>query len=216
MITYYTLIPAHAHVGQTLLNDPYVTYHPSLLPISQFASEPGPSAADVILQRTLRLAQVTPEGVGINDGIFSSADAWTISKLEPINELLGPDAEHIIAAYKRKVAAMGEDGTSDGPTARAYHDAIERQYEADAPAIERHFAAARNALDSAQIDGGWWESCGGYAGSAELLALAARCQVGWKANWTWEAYDALTMPYRQAFGLSAHPVDEPLVAAPSW
>lgn len=210
---YYTLADPAPEVGSTLNTrdgDGYdmscITDDPRRLsPIEIFDADPDghETATDLVQNATVALIRVEPVGDVTADGHLFTADRWTVVGVEPsINPVLGPQAARI-----REVIALAEQALrgDDDPRAAVYCDAVNDRYDVN----RQHEAAAEAALRVVGADGLYWTGC---EYGQEVLALAARDLIG-TPEWTREAYDALTEPWRIAMGLPAHPEDKAPVPA---
>jgi hypothetical protein len=206
---YFTLTDSIPEIGSTLPEDTFVSADPRRLPVVEMTDgweRYYQSATEIIQSDTLTLVRVEPVGdvEGPDDYNCHTADGWTVAGIEPSTDaVLGPQATRI-----REVVALAEDtltGDAD-PRAEAYCEAVNTRYDDVEPYTE--FAEA--ALAAVGANGFYWTGCEyGW----EVLALAARDLIGTTSEWTQEAYDALTEPWRLVMRTPVHPDDKAPVAA---
>jgi hypothetical protein len=215
-MTYYTLTPTAPTVGSVIGTDPdntFVTADPRTLPVATMTDEWDgaffQSAIEIIESADLTLARVEPigdvEGPDDYDRTFYAPDGWTVAGIEPsVDAVLGPQAARL-----REVTALAEAALtsfSGDPRGETYMEAANACYDA----VQPHVEAAEAALKAIGADGFYWTGCE-YGN--EVLALAARDLIGTTQEWTQEAYDALTEPWRLVMQLPAHPDDKAPVPA---
>ncbi|MGH3377655.1 MAG: hypothetical protein ACRDS0_03835 [Pseudonocardiaceae bacterium] len=213
-MTYYTLAATAPAVGSaigTYPDETYVAADPRTLPVVEMTDcWDGPfyqAATEIIKSADLTLVRVEPVGdVTEYDGWFTADGGWTVTGVEvSVDPVLGPQATRI-----REVVALAEEAltgwTDTDPVSAAYCAAVNERYDD----VQPHVEAAEAALKEIGADGFYWTGC---AYGWELLALAARDLMGTTTEWTQEAYDALTEPWRLVMGLPVHPEDTAPVLA---
>jgi hypothetical protein len=218
---YFTLTDFAPEVGSMLDTDPdetYVCADPRTLPVVEMTDGWDTcyqSATEIIQSGGLTLVRVGPIGNVTGPDEFGGVTAdggWTVTGIEPsTNGVLGPQAERI-----REVVALAEDvlnGIGSDPREEAYTEAVNAHYpfgDPGDPDVQPHLDAAEAALKAVGADGFYWTGC---VYGWELLALAARDLIGTTSEWTQEAYDALTEPWRLVMRTPVHPDDKAPVAA---
>lgn len=215
-MTYYTLADPAPKVGSTLGTDPedtYVSTDPRTLPVVEMTDgweHFYQSATEIIGSTGLTLVRVEPvgevDGPDKCDRTFHASGGWTVTGVEEsVDAVLGPQAARV-----REVVALAEKtltGLCGDPREEAYMEAVNSRYDDAQPHVE----AAEAALKTIGAYGFYWTGCEyGW----ELLALAARDLIGTTLEWTQEAYDALTEPWRLVMHLPVHPDDTAPVPTP--
>lgn len=178
-------------------------------------------------QSPVRVARVSPRGaVQVPEAWHDEADTednytpleadggWTVEAFEPLTVVLGPQAEQVIAAVREGFRVLDEE--EDPAAAEAYIAASNHQHDTTSSssrigsstlALWQSAEAAQEALYQRGADGWWWGNTIGCCWGNEILALAARDLIGTTPEWTQQAYDVLTRPWRTALSLPLHPED---------
>lgn len=158
------------------------------------------------------LARLEPRGpvaAGEAPHLHTSPAGWTIVGWEPVDPVLGPQAEQLRGVMSTFDQLRGNDAV-----AMAYTGAINAQWAGPDWLPQIHADAARAALEAAGCAGFWWAAFAApcFMGG-ELLAVAARDLIGTVPGWTWAAYTELVKPWQTALERWPHPDDpEPSVS----
>jgi hypothetical protein len=217
---YYMISRGAEHVcGETIDesgSDMYIARDPRAL---QPSEEDEAVFVHDLIRGEICLVKLAPRGqVDVVDDFFAECeDGWTVVAEESIGAMLGPQSEYLLATIRKADLVLVYDEFEDGDevkAAEAYRTAVEAQFDGLTCLVEDHITAANDALCARGYDGFWWSQGGvSCAYGWELLALAARDLIGSTPEWTQEAYDALTTPWRTAFPTPLHPEDGPLPVA---
>ena len=212
---YYTLADPAPAVGTVIGTDhreTYVTADPRTLPVAEITDSWEnfyQAATEIVRSNSLTLVRVEPvgdvEGPDEYDRTFFAAGGWTITAVEPsVDPVLGPQAARVREVVAEAEAAL--TSFSDDPRNEQYMEIVNARYDD----VQPHVEAAEAALKVIGADGFYWTGC---EYGQELLALAARDLIGTTPEWTQEAYDALTEPWRLVMRTPVHPDDKAPVAA---
>lgn len=170
----------------------------------------------------VRVVRVTPRGVvsvhedyaepgaEVSEHIALQAEGgWTVEAIVPLQTIFGPQGEFLLAAIRTGIEHLD----NDGEIGQAYSAEVDHLY--DIYRLHDLRCAAEEAMWAAHADGYWWSrNAFGCVWGQEMLALAARDLIGTTAEWTQDAYDILTRPWRTAFPATPlHPDDKPLPVA---
>jgi hypothetical protein len=177
-----------------------------LMPSELLTTEPELA----LLEGRVRLLRLRPAGAVTESsgdrGRYECLAGWAVTAADDLSPVLGPQAAQILAVITRAEQAIAAGG---GPDWDAYVDATDDIGRDDdtAEAFAAADTAARTALAVIGADSWFWATLVGTgAYGPEILALAARDLIGCAPGWTRAAYDLLTRPWSQAFGV-AHPGD---------
>lgn len=183
--------------------------------VFEWAGENGvDDLVDIVLNRLdppVRLAVLSPAGpvhtsLESRPPVAWCESGWTVTSFVPLTEAFGPEGVRLVELVRRAERDL-IDAAGDSPEANRYAAALDVQYENE-PLLDTHLDAAQRALRRAGVDYAIWHEIGACVYGHEVLALAARPLIGTVPGWTWEAYDGLCEPWRQAFGEPVHPDDQ--------
>lgn len=130
MTAYYMIALGDAEIGDAVAAedaaDHLITTEPRRLQPSESLDDAD--CAAFIASGEYRVAVLTPAGgvVGIAHGFASCDDGWTVTGLESVDGILGPQAAQIRAAIATAEARLMSDEVSDAED--AYDRAVNGQY----------------------------------------------------------------------------------------
>lgn len=190
----------------------YITANPRLIAFAEVTDATcltGALAGDVLrLARLAPLGEVTEllydNGRGetvADDRFFACAGGWKVEALEGIEAMLGPQAEQIKAQVTVAERILNFD--EDEEISKRFSEATDEAWDA----IQSAEAALNEALADHGADTHSWGMAFSDVYGHVFLALAARDLLNEDTDWNQAAYEAMTGPWRVAFGRPIHPQD---------